>query len=103
MKASGLRGLSTAVDTIKIKLQTIFISDNGEMAKNKERGEWYMEMAVCMQDSSKTNSRMELETFSMLIKINILDNSLKEKNMGKEIISLVKALFSVDIGKMTLK
>lgn len=46
---------------------------------------------------------MELEIFNIVIKINILDNFSKEKNMEKEIIFLVKALYLQDFGKMTIK
>lgn len=46
---------------------------------------------------------MELETFNILTKINILDNLSEEKNMEKEIIFLVKELFLVEDGNKMKK
>ena len=40
---------------------------------------------------------------SIRTKTNTLDNSLKEKNLVKEIISLVRVLFLVDCGNRMLR
>ena len=46
---------------------------------------------------------MVLEIFSTQTKTSTLDNLMREKNMGKEIISSVKEQFSVENGKMIKK
>jgi 16S rRNA A1518/A1519 N6-dimethyltransferase RsmA/KsgA/DIM1 with predicted DNA glycosylase/AP lyase activity len=58
---------------------------------------------VFMQVNFKTIFLMELVISNIPIKTNILDNLLKEKNMEKEIIFLVKELYFQDIGIMIIK
>lgn len=81
----------------------LFMLGNGLMAKNREKEELYMEMAVSMQGSLSIKIHMELVIFNILTKISILDNLLREKNMEGETISSAKVPFSVECGKMMPK
>ena len=56
-----------------------------------------------MLESLKTKCHMVLEIFSTQTKTSTLDNLMREKNMGKEIIYSVKGPFSVENGKMIKK
>ena len=87
------------VDIKKINSIILFMSENIMKELNKAKEESFIKMEVYMQENLSMKFHMELEIFSIQIKINTLDNFSREKNMEKATIFLVKVQFLVDVGK----
>lgn len=99
MKVNGKKESNMEVDIKKINSIILFMSENIMKELNKAKEESFIKMEVYMQENLLMKFHMELEIFSIQIKINTLDNFSREKNMEKATIFLVKVQFLVDVGK----
>ncbi len=84
------------------KINSIIMSmwDNIFRVLNMEKEGWCILTVVYMLDSLKTKCLMEWVILNIQTKTNILDNSLREKNMERATTFLVKELYSVVYGRM---
>ena len=103
IKANGNKVLSMATDIIRIKLTTMFMSDNSIKESNKEKVELFTVTAQSTMANSVIKYLGELAISNTLTRISTLDNLMKEKSMVRETIFSVRVQYLQEAGKTIIK